>query len=1402
MQSVLFRSHEVARAAALISETLTIDAVIDRKRLNDAMQAAFGVSDATGAWSQRDSFEMLELAVAAFISRAGDSISHEAIATFATNLPTQTVRSEEQVEFQQFSTPVDIAWLVAHLAAITPDDVVLEPSAGTGLLAAPALRIGAKVHLNELNEHRYELLESAFKDVALTRFDGSKIDTLLASMVRPSVIVMNPPFARDLGRGEDPYAAIRHLRSAIRLLRPGGRLVAVMPDWFTSSPKMKEIFEKTFANVNLFYSGRLDEGAYRKHGTSIAVRIYAIDKIAGSSKATTFARASALDLFRALPELPARSRLATPMLAIPVKSGASLISGTKTAKPLTIAPIRAAQRNEVLDVDYDILEEPAPAAEQVGIYIPYRPSRVKFATAGQHPTALVESIAMGSIPMPKPDYQLRLPELAVKERLLSDAQLETVLYANNQWEMYLPGTFKTPETGVILAQHPEGARYRKGFFLGDGTGAGKGRQVAACIMEQWLRGNRRAIWISKNEPLLEDARRDWSDLGGVPSDIVPVGQWKIHEPITMQEGILFVTYPTLRSQRENNTRLRQILDWAGPKFEGVIAFDEAHEMGGVAGGEGSRGKVEASQQGIAGVALQNHLPEGRVIYASATGASDVNNLAYAVRLGLWGPGTAFENRESFIAQIREGGIAAMELVARDLKANGQYIARSLSFAGVEYEILKHKLTPDQIEIYDIYAQAWAIIHRNMEDAMAFTGVVDDINGDTLNSGAKAAARSRFESTKQRFFNQLILSLKLPSMIADMEQKLENNFSCVVQIVTTAESILDRRLNRLDPEAAANLEIDLSPREYVIDYLERAFPVRQMMEYTDDQGNTRSQPMSDASGNPVLNQQAIEIRQSLIEQLCGLPAIPAALDAIINHFGADRVAEITGRSKRLLTLPNGDQKLETRSLRSNQAETTAFMSGQKRILVFSDAGGTGRSYHASLTAKNQQQRAHYLAEPGWRADRAIQGLGRTHRTHQASAPLFIPLTSDVKAELRFTSTIARRLDSLGALTRGQRQTGGQNLFDPADNLESTYAKAALTSWYHLLYTGKLKSVALEEFERMTGLSLTDKDGALVEDLPPITRFLNRLLALRISVQNAIFDEFLALIETRVQAARDAGTLDIGVETIAVEHFEVMEDILLRTDQISGATTLLKYVKVGIRKRPMTLSRALSIAEGHRATFVLNEQSGRVALRLPASPTMTDTGEFLSRSELMHPLRREVIYDTKMDNSHWRKISHARFSELWQAEYEASHNQIDEELIYLATGLLLPIWNRFPNQFIEIKRISADDGSSLLGRIVNRLDVTKFLEAFGKQSGTVQIDPSQVLERLNAGQAVPLAGTNDIIIKRSLVNGSNRFEISKYPYSWLSFLKSMGCFTEVIAYKTRIFIPVDQALDVIQSIIDHN
>src|SRR5690606_26340385 len=149
-------------------------------------------------------------------------------------------------------------------------------------------------------------------------------------------------------------------------------------------------------------------------------------------------------------------------------------------------------------------------------------------------------------------------------------------------------------------------------------------------------------------------------------------------------------------------------------------------------------------------------------------------------------------------------------------------------------------------------------------------------------------------------------------------------SVVLQLVTTAESILSRRLAELSPEERADLEIDLSPREYVIDYLERAFPTRQMRVFTDDTGTPRSVPMVDDDGQPIYNPEAEAARAELIERLCALPPIMSALDALLDQFGHDHVAEITGRTKRLVTAGDGRQKLESRTARTSQAAAAACM----------------------------------------------------------------------------------------------------------------------------------------------------------------------------------------------------------------------------------------------------------------------------------------------------------------------------------------------------------------------------------------------------------------------------------------------------------------------------------------------
>jgi hypothetical protein len=1389
----------VVTAAKAMAVQLAAGSALSRSDINRTMTDHFGGTDALGAWSVRDAHAALELAQVQHL-QASDQIQlsspiDEADQFFCClddRIPTQTNRSDEQIEWQQFATPPRLAWLAARACGLIPDELVLEPSAGTGMLAVWAAKASSRLALNEISPLRRDCLSALFPAARVTGYDAELIDELLDPAIIPSVVLMNPPYSHGIERGHDSRTGSRHLRSAWNRLASGGRLVAIMPEWFDCA--------KFLAGLKGPISLRLNAAvkrAFVRQGTGITTRLLVFDKVEGSHEPVAIRTNDFRQLVDLVDALPARASLeaVTEQSSLPARAPFRLVAVPR--RPLPTPARITPPASAIGSLTYQSLETPARLAPQVGHYLPYRPSRIVIDGAAEHPTPLVESVAMGSISAPKPEAVPQLPNGLVAKGLLSAAQAETLIYAASAHARDLPGRFEPEDKGCSLKASAEGLVYRQGYFLGDGTGAGKGRQVASVILDRWVRGECRHIWISKNEALLEDARRDWAALGGLPIDIQPLASWKLGTPIAMRDGILFVTYPTLRSGRNDATRLDQILAWAGDDFEGVIVFDEAHAMANAAGGEGSRGKLKGSEQGIAGVRLQNLLPRARVLYASATGASDVNNLAYATRLGLWGPETAFANREAFVADIRDGGIAAMELVARDLKSLGLYTARALSFAGVEYEILEHCLTEDQIAVYDAYAEAWAIIHANLRDALEATRIVDSETGGTLNSGAKSAALSIFEGTKQRFFAQLLLSMKLPSLLPAIDTAIADGHAVVVQLVSTAEAMLDRRLADLSDEEREALEIDLSPREYVIDYLAKSFPVRLMAVFTDEDGNPRSEPMSDAHGAPVLCRTALAARDRMIEQLCALPPIAAALDAIIERFGVDQVAEVTGRTRRLIVGRDGRQKLQSRSPRANVAETQAFMDGAKRILVFSDAGGTGRSYHADLAAKNQARRVHFLLEPGWRADAAIQGLGRTNRTNQASAPLFRPVTTDVRGERRFISTIARRLDSLGALTRGQRQTGGQNLFDPADNLESIYAKEALHRWFGLLFTGKLEAVSLGRFQELTGLRIEGTDGSMVDDLPSIQRWLNRILGLPIALQNAIFDEFMGLVEARIDAARQAGTLDLGLETIAVEDFTVLSDTLLRTDPASGATTHLLELEIARALKPLTMKRLEEIhgLTGQRQRPVRNARSGRVALLVPARSILADDGTRVTRFELLRPLKRSHITEDQLAESSWENVSLDDFQNSWATEVEEARSSHKRERLYLATGLLLPVWDKLPADFVRVSRISAADGRSLLGREVPLHCVPELCRALGLEREQTLSADDIVQTVLATGRAMEFAGREQLMVKRSLVNGSQRFELTGWSAARLDWYKAQGCFTEIIRYQTRLFVPIEGAASVI-------
>jgi hypothetical protein len=171
---------------------------------------------------------------------------------------------------------------------------------------------------------------------------------------------------------------------------------------------------------------------------------------------------------------------------------------------------------------------------------------------------------------------------------------------------------------VAAARDAENAvRFRRGWFLGDGTGAGKGRQVTG-VLDNWHKGRRRAIWISKSDKLIDDSQRDWSALGMERLLVTPLLRFRQGTPIRLAQGVLFTTYVTLPTdgRGEKLARVRQIVEWLGSDFDGVIVFDESHAMQNAVGVKGERGEQAASQQGRAGLRLQHALPNARVVHVA------------------------------------------------------------------------------------------------------------------------------------------------------------------------------------------------------------------------------------------------------------------------------------------------------------------------------------------------------------------------------------------------------------------------------------------------------------------------------------------------------------------------------------------------------------------------------------------------------------------------------------------------------------------------------------------------------------------------------------------------------------------------------------------------------------------
>ena len=193
MRAAATLTSAAVRAARQLLTDLERGRRIDAAVLRGAMEAAFGASDATGAWNWKTAYDACEAATVLFLRKFGPAIRAKAgstaamlpmLAKIASCLPTHTRRSEDSQAFQQFSTPIPLGLAAMHRRRHYPADRVLEPSAGTGLLAIFAELAGGSLMLNELAEGRARCSIICLPPSDVTRFDAAQIDDHLDAEYR------------------------------------------------------------------------------------------------------------------------------------------------------------------------------------------------------------------------------------------------------------------------------------------------------------------------------------------------------------------------------------------------------------------------------------------------------------------------------------------------------------------------------------------------------------------------------------------------------------------------------------------------------------------------------------------------------------------------------------------------------------------------------------------------------------------------------------------------------------------------------------------------------------------------------------------------------------------------------------------------------------------------------------------------------------------------------------------------------------------------------------------------------------------------------------------------------------------------------------------------------------------
>jgi len=457
-----------------------------------------------------------------------------------------------------------------------------------------------------------------------------------------------------------------------------------------------------------------------------------------------------------------------------------------------------------------------------------------------------------------------------------------------------------------------------------------------------------------------------------------------------------------------------------------LVADEAHEFS----------NIGDSRRGLAWTELHRALLKARAdcVYFTATAGVTVENLAYLYGLRLWPVGgfrtwvdrkmgralAKGEDEERAVEEavdaeraenvvVGEAGgdpgkdadkdgwgaarndafflritPAETEQIMRELKGSGHYLARDLFRAGVEFSVREVDLLGDS-------PAACAARHRYDTAAELCRDVSLAIRHFArMNERDTTAGLDR--SLIQSYLKQLLFELRLDTVIALAEEGLRQGRQVVISLHNVAgDAPQEEGISAADTVRRLNTRLGAAINRLNTRHVEKV-------------GEGDDVEYLDLGEIP----EALLAREGFLERLAALPPLQDPVRRLEDHFGARRVAAITGR-----TPP-----------KQRSALKAEFQAGLRDVAIISQASKVGISLHDT----NGRRRLMVIADYEWSATLFLQELGRVDRTGQLSPPEIALVASNAGGERKFSATIAARMASLGATCKGSAESTGTDALD--------------------------------------------------------------------------------------------------------------------------------------------------------------------------------------------------------------------------------------------------------------------------------------------------------------------------------------------------------------------------------------